>query len=70
MEALVLAAVIPRAVEFGGFGIVSVVAAVAAVVPFALAVRQAVGCGAGAPAPEPPRLRVIDGGRELRPRAA
>jgi len=59
---------VPEPVEFATLGWFSVVAQIAVLVPLWLVAREALGFGAVAPIR--PQLRVVEGGRELSPRAA
>ena len=68
MEWFVCAVPVPGPVEFGTLGWFSVVAQVAVLAPLWLVARRALGFGATEP--ERPQLRVIEGRRELSPRAA
>jgi hypothetical protein len=58
---------VPGAVQYGT-GLLQLIAAVTALVPVLLAVRQAFKSRSGTT--EAPRLRVLEGGKELRRRAA
>ncbi len=69
MEWFIYAAPVPASVEFSvASGTAFLTMLVVALTPVVLAVRHAL--SGGATLPETPQLRVIEGGKELRRRAA
>ena len=69
MEWLILAAPVPGPVEFTiGGGAIFATLLVTVLTPIALAVRHALTRGTAAS--EPPQLRIIEGGKELKRQAA